>query len=132
VSDRAVGYGMPGYTVNGKDPLEVYKVVKEAADRARKGEGPTLIEAVTYRLTPHSSDDDDSSYRSPDEVAEAKTKDPIILFGAYLKEVGVMNDQLEKEINNEVMALVNEATEYAEQAPYAKPEDALKYVYKES
>ena len=132
VSDRAVGYGMPGYTVNGMDPLEVYKVVKEAADRARKGEGPTLIEALTYRLTPHSSDDDDRSYRSPDEVAEAKTKDPIIVFGAYLKEAGVMDDQLEKEIHNEVMEIVNEATEYAEQAPYALPEDALKYVYKES
>jgi len=68
----------------------------------------------------------------PDEVAEAKTKDPIIVFGAYLKEAGVMDDQLEKEIHNEVMEIVNEATEYAEQAPYALPEDALKYVYKES
>jgi 2-oxoisovalerate dehydrogenase E1 component alpha subunit len=132
VSERAVGYGMPGYTVNGNDPLDVYKVVKEAADRARKGEGPTLIEAVTYRLTPHSSDDDDRSYRSPDEVEKAKRKDPIITFGAYLKETGVMDDELEKKINSDVMAIVNEATDYAEKAPYANPEYALKYVYKET
>jgi 2-oxoisovalerate dehydrogenase E1 component alpha subunit len=131
VSDRAIGYGMPGVTVDGNDPLEVYKAVKEAADRGRRGEGPSLIEAVSYRLTAHSSDDDDRTYRSPDEVAEAKTKDSIITFGAYLKEVGVMDDQLEKEINDRVMKEVNEATDYAENAPYADAEHALKYVYAE-
>jgi 2-oxoisovalerate dehydrogenase E1 component alpha subunit len=62
-------------------------------------------------------------------VAKAKTKDPIITFGAYLKETGVMNDVLEKEINDRVMEQVNEATDYAENAPYAAPEHALKYVY---
>jgi 2-oxoisovalerate dehydrogenase E1 component alpha subunit len=131
VSDRAVAYGMPGYTVDGNDPLEVYKVVKEAADRARRGEGPTLIETISYRLTPHSSDDDDRSYRDQEEVKEARAKDPIITFTAYLKEVGVMDDALEKEINDRVMKKVNEATDYAENAPYAEPEHALKYVYAE-
>ncbi|PQD96575.1 2-oxoisovalerate dehydrogenase [Pradoshia eiseniae] len=131
VSDRAVGYGMPGVTVNGNDPLEVYGAVKEAAGRARRGEGPSLIETVSYRLTPHSSDDDDRSYRAPAEVAEAKTNDPIITFGAYLKETGVLDDNLEKEINERVMKLVNEATDYAENAPYAQAEDALKHVYEE-
>ncbi|MDV2887780.1 thiamine pyrophosphate-dependent enzyme, partial [Alkalihalophilus pseudofirmus] len=92
-------------------------------------EGPTLIETVSYRLTPHSSDDDDRSYRAPDEVAKAKTQDPIITFGAYLKETDVMTNELEKEINHRVMKMVNEATDYAENAPYAAPEDALKYVY---
>ncbi len=129
VSDRAIGYGMPGFTVDGNDPLEVYKVVREAAERGRRGEGPTLIETVSYRLTPHSSDDDDRSYRAPDEVAKAKTQDPIITFGAYLKETDVMTNELEKEINHRVMKMVNEATDYAENAPYAAPEDALKYVY---
>lgn len=132
VSDRAIGYGMPGVTIDGNDPLEVYKAVKEAADRGRKGEGPTLIEAISYRLTAHSSDDDDRAYRSQDEVAEARTKDSIITFGAYLKEVGVLNDALEKEINDRVMKIVNEATDYAENAPYADPEVALKYVYAKS
>ncbi|WP_455662321.1 thiamine pyrophosphate-dependent dehydrogenase E1 component subunit alpha [Pradoshia sp.] len=131
VSDRAIGYGMPGVTVNGNDPLEVYAAVKEAADRGRRGEGPSLIETVSYRLTPHSSDDDDRSYRAPAEVAEAKTNDPIITFGAYLKESGVLDDGLEKEIIERVMKLVNEATDYAENAPYAQAEDALKHVYDE-
>ncbi|WP_153122854.1 thiamine pyrophosphate-dependent dehydrogenase E1 component subunit alpha [Peribacillus tepidiphilus] len=131
VSDRAIGYGMPGITVDGNDPLEVYKAVKEAADRARRGEGPTLIETVSYRLTAHSSDDDDRAYRAPDEVAVAKSKDPIITFGAYLKEFGIMNDELEKDINDKVMKIVNEATDYAENAPYAPAESALKYVYGE-
>jgi len=132
VSDRAIGYGMPGVTVDGNDPLEVYRVVKEAADRARRGEGPTLVETVTYRLTAHSSDDDDRAYRAPDEVADAKTKDPIITFGAYLKETGILDDELEKKINDRIMKQVNEATDYAEKAPYADPEHALKYVYAES
>ncbi|MGP3610548.1 thiamine pyrophosphate-dependent dehydrogenase E1 component subunit alpha [Anoxybacillus sp. PDR2] len=131
VSDRAIGYGMPGYTVDGNDPLEVYKAVKEAADRARRGEGPTLIETVSYRLTAHSSDDDDRAYRTPEELAEAKAKDPILSFAGYLKEIGVLTEELEKEILDRVMKQVNEATDYAEKAPYAEAEHALKYVYAE-
>jgi 2-oxoisovalerate dehydrogenase E1 component alpha subunit len=131
VSDRAIGYGMPGYTVDGNDPLEVYKVVKEAAERGRRGEGPTLVETISYRLTPHSSDDDDRAYREQGEVAEARAKDPLITFAAYLKSVGILNDELEKTINDGVMELVNEATDYAENAPYAAPEHAMKYVYAE-
>jgi 2-oxoisovalerate dehydrogenase E1 component alpha subunit len=129
VSDRAIGYGMPGVTVDGNNPLEVYRVVKEAADRARKGKGPTLIETVSYRLTPHSSDDDDRTYRAPDEVAQAKTFDPIITFAAFLKEKGVLKDSDEEAMNERITKIVNEATDYAENAPYAAPETALKYVY---
>jgi 2-oxoisovalerate dehydrogenase E1 component alpha subunit len=131
VSDRAIGYGMPGVTVDGNDPLEVYKAVKEAADRGRRGEGPSLVETVSYRLTPHSSDDDDRPYRSREEVEEAKSKDSIITFAAYLKENGILNDEKEKEMNDRIMAIVNDATDYAENAPYADPEHALKYVYAE-
>ena len=131
VSDRAIGYGMPGTTVDGNDPLEVYKAVKEAADRARRGEGPTLVETVSYRLTPHSSDDDDRSYREAEEVAEAKTKDSIMTFGAYLKEAGIMDETLEKQLNDEVMKIVNEATDYAEHAPYPKAESAMDHVYEQ-
>ncbi|MXH99520.1 3-methyl-2-oxobutanoate dehydrogenase subunit alpha, partial [Escherichia coli] len=82
ISDRAIGYGMPGVTVNGNDPLEVYQAVKEARERARRGEGPTLIETISYRLTPHSSDDDDSSYRGREEVEEAKKSDPLLTYQA--------------------------------------------------
>lgn len=129
VSDRAIGYGMPGVTVDGNDPLEVYKVVKEAAERARNGEGPSLIETISYRLTPHSSDDDDRTYRAQDEVTEAKSNDPIHTFFAYLLELGILTKESEKEINDRVMKLVNEATDYAESAPYVDPEHALNYVY---
>ncbi len=131
VSDRAAGYGMPGVTIDGNDPIEVYKHVKAAADRARNGEGPSLIETVSERMTAHSSDDDHRQYRSADELAAQKEKDPILLFGAYLKENGIMDDKLEADINARIMVLVNEATDYAENAPYAAPEDALKYVYAE-
>ncbi|MGQ0414587.1 3-methyl-2-oxobutanoate dehydrogenase subunit alpha [Bacillus sp. HC-TM] len=131
VSDRAIGYGMPGYTIDGNDPLAVYKAVKEAADRGRRGEGPTLIETVSYRLTAHSSDDDDRVYRDKEEVEEAKKKDSIITFAAYLKEAGVLTEESEKQMLDEIMHIVNEATEYAENAPSAAPEDALKHVYAE-
>ncbi|MEI4771371.1 thiamine pyrophosphate-dependent dehydrogenase E1 component subunit alpha [Psychrobacillus sp. FJAT-51614] len=131
VADRAIGYGMPGVTVDGKDPIEVYKVVKEAADRARSGGGPSLIEAVTYRLTAHSSDDDDRQYRTAEDIAEGKALDPLITFAKYLRDLDILSTELEKEINERVMKEVNEATDYAENAPYAAPEDAMKHVYAE-
>lgn len=131
VSDRALGYGMPGFTVDGNDPLEVYKVVKEARDRAVNGDGPTLIEAVSYRLTAHSSDDDDRAYRNKEEVDEARKLDSIFTFAEYLKELGILTEELEMEFTNEITSIVNEATDYAEAAPYAEPEESLKYVYEE-
>ncbi|MCL6425139.1 3-methyl-2-oxobutanoate dehydrogenase subunit alpha [Bacillus subtilis] len=129
ISDRAIGYGMPGVTVDGNDPLEVYQAVKEARERARRGEGPTLIETISYRLTPHSSDDDDSSYRGREEVEEAKKSDPLLTYQAYLKETGLLSDEIEQTMLDEIMAIVNEATDEAENAPYAAPESALDYVY---
>lgn len=129
VSDRGIGYGMPGITVDGNDPIEVYRVVKEARGRAERGEGPTLIETVMYRLTPHSSDDDDRTYREQEEVVQAKSNDPLLTFGNYLKTNKILTEEKEMELNEVVMYQVNEATEYAENAPYAAPEDALKYVY---
>ncbi|MEZ7792881.1 thiamine pyrophosphate-dependent dehydrogenase E1 component subunit alpha [Niallia circulans] len=129
VSDRAIGYGMPGYTVDGNDPIEVYRVTKEAVDRARRGEGPTLIETISYRLTPHSSDDDDSSYRAREEITEAKAKDPLFTFKAYLLSTGILTEEMDQELNKKLADVINEATDYAEKAPYAQPEDTLKYVY---
>ena len=131
VSDRAVGYGMPGFTVDGNDPLAVYEAVKTARERAIKGEGPTLIEAITYRLTAHSSDDDDRQYRESEEVEEARKKDSIITFAKYLEENHILTDEIEKEINEHIGNTVNEATDYAENAAYAEAESALKYVYEE-
>lgn len=131
VSIRAKSYGMHGVTVNGNDPIEVYTAVKEARTRAINGEGPSLIEAVTYRLTAHSSDDDDRTYRKKEEVEEAKKADCLLTFSTYLKESGVLTDEIEEKINREVQGIVDEATEYAEAAPYAEPEHALRFVYEE-
>ncbi len=131
VSDRAIGYGMPGVTVDGNDPLAVYEAVKEAADRGRRGEGPSLIETVSYRLTPHSSDDDDRAYREREEVEEAKQKDALITFKKYLEELGLLTEEKAKEITERIEKEVDEATDYAEEAPYAEAESALKYVYAE-
>ncbi|WP_347862790.1 thiamine pyrophosphate-dependent dehydrogenase E1 component subunit alpha [Salimicrobium sp. PL1-032A] len=131
VSDRAIGYGMPGETVDGNDPLAVYEAVKRAADRGRNGEGPSLIETVSYRLTPHSSDDDDRAYRERDEVDEAKKKDSLITYGNYLREAGVLTEDIEKEMEKELKEIVNDATDYAEQAPYASAESLMDHVYEE-
>jgi 2-oxoisovalerate dehydrogenase E1 component alpha subunit len=131
VSDRAIGYGMPGVTVDGNDPLAVYAAVKEAAERGRKGDGPSLIETVSYRLTPHSSDDDDRAYRPREEVEEAKKLDSILTFAEYLREVGLLTDESYEEMEKRIAKIVNEATEYAENAPYADPESAMNHVYAE-
>jgi 2-oxoisovalerate dehydrogenase E1 component alpha subunit len=129
VADRAVGYGMPGVSADGNDPLLVYATVKEAVERARRGEGPTLIETTCYRFTPHSSDDDDRSYRDQEEVAEAKKLDPLPRFEAYLLHTGVLDEQSVKQMEDEIMREIDEATSYAEQAPYPDPLDTLKHVY---
>ncbi|QKY69281.1 thiamine pyrophosphate-dependent dehydrogenase E1 component subunit alpha [Lentibacillus sp. CBA3610] len=131
VSDRAQSYGMPGVTVDGNDPLAVYEEVKHARERAMNGEGPTLIEALSYRFTAHSSDDDDRQYRESAEVEDAKKKDAIISYAAYLQESGILTDDMEEEIRTDIDATVNEATDYAENAAYPEPESALKYVYEE-
>lgn len=130
VSIRAKSYGMHGVTVDGNDPIAVYEAVKDARKRALSGE-PSLIEAVTYRLTAHSSDDDDRTYRNKKEVEEAKKRDCIITFSNYLKETNVITEDDEKEILKEIQKIVNEATDYAEKAPYAEPEHALRFVYEE-
>lgn len=131
VYKRAEGYGFPGIRVDGNDPLKVYQVVKEAVERARRGEGPTLIEAVSYRLVPHSSDDDDRSYRSREEVEEARKNDSLHLFRNYLVDAGILTEEKERELSERIAREVDEATEYAEAAPYPEPEDLYKHVYAE-
>jgi 2-oxoisovalerate dehydrogenase E1 component alpha subunit len=128
---RAAGYGIPGVEVDGNDVLAVYQAAKEAVDRARNGEGPTLIEAKTYRLTAHSSDDDDRRYRERDEVEDWRKKDPIVRYEHYLEEIGVLDEDKKEEIEDRIKETVAEASDYAEQAPQADPEEALTGVYAE-
>jgi 2-oxoisovalerate dehydrogenase E1 component alpha subunit len=115
--------------VDGNNPLEVYKAMKEAVERARRGDGPTLIEAVAYRLVPHSSDDDDRTYRSREEVEEAKKKDSLLQFKDYLLQHGVLTEEKEQALLAEINREVDEATDYAEQAPYPDPQETYKHVY---
>lgn len=131
VSDRAKGYGMPGVTVDGNNPLAVYEAVKAAADRGRRGEGPTLIEAVTYRLTAHSSDDDDRAYRGTEEVEEARRKDGIHTFAAYLKEQGILTKERGEQMLQEITELIDDATDYAENAADPDPDTLFHHVYGE-
>ena len=131
VAVRAQGYGFPGVTVDGNDVLAVYAAAKEAVERARKGEGPTLIEAKTYRLVPHTSDDDDRRYRSPEEVEEWAKGDPISRFQAWLQEQGLLNRRSLDELQKKAAEEVDEATEYAERSPSPVAESALEHVYVE-
>ena len=129
VADRAQGYGMPGVVVDGNDVLAVYEVAKAAHDRARRGEGPTLIEAKTYRLIPHSSDDDDRIYRTREEVAEWRKRDPILRFQQTLLDLGVLTPVRDQEIRASLDEQVNDATQYAEAAPFATIEQAQRFIY---
>jgi 2-oxoisovalerate dehydrogenase E1 component alpha subunit len=131
IAKRAEGYGFPGVEVDGNDVLAVYEAAKEAFDRARRGDGPSLIEAKTYRLTAHSSDDDDRRYREREEVEEWRLKDPIIRFEKYLEEAGVLDAEKKEEMAAGIKVEIDEAVEYAEDAPYADPEEALERVYAE-
>ena len=130
ISVRAKGYGITGITIDGNDPLTVYEAVHDARERAIRGEGPTLIEAMTERLTAHSSDDDDA-YRDSDIVEQAKEKDNLNMFAHYLRNLGILTKEVEDELNQNIDQLVNEATEYAENAADPEAADALKFVYEE-
>ncbi|WP_328699882.1 thiamine pyrophosphate-dependent dehydrogenase E1 component subunit alpha [Chengkuizengella marina] len=129
IADRALGYGFPGIKVDGNDPLEVYKVVKEARERAIKGEGPTLIEAVTYRLSPHSTSDNDMIYRTKEEVEAHRKADGLPKFKQYLIDCGLWSEEQDQQLLEKINEEIKEATKYAEQAPYPKPEEAITHVY---
>ncbi|WP_201003638.1 thiamine pyrophosphate-dependent dehydrogenase E1 component subunit alpha [Paenibacillus glycanilyticus] len=131
VADRALGYGFPGYQVDGNDALEVFRVVKEARERAIAGEGPTLIEAMMYRLSPHSTSDNDLAYRTKEEVDENRAKDGIPKYKSYLEECGLWNEELEAELQARTRKMIDEATEYGDNAPFPAPESVLLHVYAE-
>jgi 2-oxoisovalerate dehydrogenase E1 component alpha subunit len=129
VADRAASYGFPGVVVDGTDLLAVYAAVAAAAERARGGDGPTLIEAKLYRFHPHSSDDDDRGYRSRDEVEAWRARDPVTLFETRLRELGLLNDEQIAEARARIAAEVNAATDAAEQAPSPDPLSFDRHVY---
>jgi 2-oxoisovalerate dehydrogenase E1 component alpha subunit len=129
VAIRGAGYGMPGIEVDGTDVLAMYEVMKEAGDRARRGEGPSLIEAKTYRLTAHSSDDNDRTYRGREEVDEWRAKEPIPKFRQYLLDNGVATEEELAEIKKRIDREVNDATDWTELQPDPVESDAAYHVY---
>lgn len=129
VADRAAAYGVRGVWVDGNDVLAVYDVLAEAVQRAYSGGGPTLVEAKTYRPVPHSSDDDDRSYRSREEVEEWKRKDPILRFQKHLMEEGILSQAQLDEYEARARAMIDEAQHAAEAAPEPDEADALSDVY---
>jgi 2-oxoisovalerate dehydrogenase E1 component alpha subunit len=131
VAIRAEGYGMPGVVVDGSDVLACYRAAKEAVDRARRGEGGTLIEAKVIRLTAHSSDDQQTKYRDPEELAGLSSKDPLPKFRTQLQEAGVLTEEALARIEAEIKAEVDEATEFSENAADPDPRTAMKWVYAE-
>ncbi|WP_127588721.1 thiamine pyrophosphate-dependent dehydrogenase E1 component subunit alpha [Paenibacillus koleovorans] len=132
IADRAIGYGFPGVQVDGNDPLEVYRVVKEARNRAIRGEGPTLIEAVMYRLSPHSTSDNDLAYRTKEEVDMHWQRDGLPRYKAYLIEAGIWSEEQDAVLTAELQREIKEATEYGDNAPFPEPDDLFKHVYAEA
>ncbi|MFW6074182.1 MAG: thiamine pyrophosphate-dependent dehydrogenase E1 component subunit alpha, partial [Chloroflexota bacterium] len=129
VADRAAGYDIPGIRVNGLDAVEVFLAAQEAVDRARSGKGPTLIEAMVRRFHPHSSDDDDRTYRPPEELEHLRDDGPIRTTGRRLQQLGVIDDEWEEQAKQRVKQQVNEATEAAEESPLPDPETVARFVY---
>jgi pyruvate dehydrogenase E1 component alpha subunit len=128
IADRAAAYAMPGKVVDGNDVLAVYAAVAEAVDRARAGAGPSLIECKTYRWKGHSKSDQER-YRTREEVAAWKKKDPIARFEAYLLQEGLLNEEQRQAIAKEAQERIEEAVAFAESSPEPRVEEISEGVY---
>src|SRR6202158_3671604 len=128
VADRAESYGFDGVSINGNDVLAVYQATQGALARARGGDGPTLIECKTYRWHGHSEHDKAFS-RTDEELAMWKSRDPIPTFTTYLKNMKVLTDERLKDTEESVRGAIDEAVEFAMNAPDPKPEDAVTDLY---
>ena len=129
IAQKAFAYGFSGLAVDGNDVLAVVSAVGEAADRARQGQGPTLIEAVTYRMGHHTTSDDATKYREADEVKEWEAKDPLRRFQIYLKGKGLWDDAFEKDLQERTAEDVEKAVADAESRPAAAPEEVFAHTY---
>ena len=129
LAQKAIGYGMPGILVDGNDIFAVYSATKEAVKQARKGEGPTLIEAFTYRLGAHTTSDDPTKYREDEEVEKWKEKDPILRFKKYLQNKGVLTEEWEEKTKKEIEKEVTSTFEEIEDKSDTLVEDIFKYHY---
>jgi 2-oxoisovalerate dehydrogenase E1 component alpha subunit len=129
VADRAAGYGMPGVTVDGTDVPASFAVCKEAVDRARRGEGPTLIDAKIWRMNSHTSEDNHLKYRTKEEIADASEHDPIVRFVAWLIDQRWITADDAAKVQAECDKEASDAADWAEQQPDPVAEDALTNVF---
>jgi pyruvate dehydrogenase E1 component alpha subunit len=129
LAQKAIAYEMPGIQVDGNDALATYQAAKEALDRARSGQGPTLIEAVTYRLLMHTTADDPTKYRPEEEVKAWQARDPIPRFRKYLEKKGIWNDQRQGELEAEIKQRVDEAVKAFEARQDFKPDAPFDHVF---
>ncbi len=129
IAIRAAGYNMPGVVVDGANVLECYRAGREAIERARAGEGPTLIEAKVSRLTAHSSDDQHTKYRTAEEIEAERARDPLPRFRDQLRDAGLLDEAAEERIVAESRKVVEDATDWAEAQPDPDPATAQRHVY---
>lgn len=127
-AERAAAYGVPGVLVDGMDVMAVYEAAGEAIDRARRGEGPSLIECLCYRYRGH-FEGDPQLYKPEGEEEEWRKKDPILRFQEKLIEQGVLTEEEAAQIQEEMTAAVEEAVTFARESPYPEPEEALQHVF---
>jgi len=129
IASRAAGYEMPGVTVDGNDLVAMWQTAKEAVARARAGEGPTLIEAMTYRVAPHTTSDDPSRYRTEDEASEWIGRDPVKRMRTALGHLKLWDDEKEAALLEELKAELEEAVKRADDAPTPQPEEIIAHVF---
>ena len=131
VAQKAVAYGMPGIQVDGNDVFAVYRVTKEAVERARNGEGPTLIEAHTYRMSDHTTSDDARRYRTAEELAFWQERDPLERLARYMRTAGLLDETVEAAVAAEAEAKVAGWVQAFEAQPMPEPEDMFRYMFAE-
>src|SRR5919202_6814878 len=129
LSVRAASYGMPGTSVDGMDLLAMYPAAREAIERARRGEGPSLIEARASRYMPNTSNDDDTRYRSREEVETWRQRDPIVRLRTHLLDTGALSEKAAAALEAEVRDEVAQAAALAEAQPDAEPPDVLRHTW---
>jgi 2-oxoisovalerate dehydrogenase E1 component alpha subunit len=129
VAERAAGYGFEGVSVDGFDPVAVYQAVKNAREKAVAGGGPTLVEAKCYRFLSHTTDDDERTYRTREEVAKEREHDPVPRFERRLIDAGVLTAEAIDAMRKEITRLVNETTDMVEQEPLPDPASLYTNVY---
>ena len=129
IAEKAVAYGIEGVQVDGNDVLGVYKVTEDALNKARDGNGPTLIEAVTYRMGDHTTSDDSSKYRSEEEIKEWESKCPLLRLEKYFQSIGTWNDDYKRWVEETVQKEVEEAVEKGFNVEPPKPEQMFEDVY---